>query len=113
MNHTPTGAPLPWNFKFDENSGNTKIGAATEVVGIIYQQGYPRSSEENAEFIVRAVNAHDDLVAALEYLLTDALGDNQVAGCGCYVCSEHESPYGDAITKARAALAKAGRGKED
>jgi hypothetical protein len=46
-------------------------------------------AEANAAFIVRAVNAHDDLVKALRRALADELGDNWQAA-------------------ARAALSKAG-----
>jgi hypothetical protein len=42
--------------------------------GDIFAQVYERNREANAAFIVRAVNAHDDLVAALE----DARGRLQV-----------------------------------
>lgn len=60
--HTPT----PYDFIPELSSGNTKIWADRECVGIIYQQGYPDSSAENAEFIVRACNSHNGLLAALE-----------------------------------------------
>lgn len=61
--HTPT----PYDFIPDLASGNTKIWADRECLGIIYQQGYADSSTENAEFIVRACNSHDDLLAALKH----------------------------------------------
>ena len=60
--HTPT----PWEFVFDASSGNSKLWSRPECIGIIYQQGTAESSKEDADFIVRAVNNHEALLAALE-----------------------------------------------
>ena len=58
-------------------------------------------AQANAEFIVRACNAHDDLLEALE-ACERALDEAYFAepdGCGCLAC--------ESLRKARAAIAKA------
>ena len=60
---TPVHAPLPWHvgpyYKHDIES---REGRVAECVMF----GSPRAAA-NAEFIVRAVNAHDDLLATLKW----------------------------------------------
>ena len=66
MPHTKT----PWKV-FTSKSGNTYIGIGEESGDGIVDAGFGlwRDSDEakpNAEFIVKAVNAHDDLVSLLQ-----------------------------------------------
>lgn len=65
--HTPT----PWRYSFNP-SGKFEIGTNKEYVALTIPYGmvnqpieyYPRE-EANAEFIVRACNAHEELLKAL------------------------------------------------
>ena len=95
--HTPT----PYDFIPDLASGNTKIWADRECLGIIYQQGYPDSSAENADFIVRACNSHDDLLAALE--LAEWGTEGLCGACDHPAKHQHqpECPVARAIAKAK------------
>jgi len=63
--------------------------------------GSLKISKEDAEFIIQAVNAHDELVAALKELMPLLHGEGN--------CLEF---YEDEILKAEAALAKAERKEE-
>lgn len=69
--HTPT----PWRI-VETNLGLAIVGADIEDLAALPQGKWgPGSAEQkkaNADFIVRACNAHDDLLAALETLLADA-----------------------------------------
>ena len=65
MNHTPT----PWTFIKSKTSGLMHVESSIDAV----QSGVHISSvtnKENAEFIVTACNAHEDLVKALELAQT-------------------------------------------
>ena len=71
----PKHAPLPWSATIDRNQYGewTDIfGADGSLVGNMpsaeapYGGGVTESERANAEFIVRAVNAHNELVAALK-----------------------------------------------
>lgn len=119
MKHTPT----PWRI---EQHPNPKMG-----FGIYGNERSPISAvylfpsgeteicnyltEANAELIVRAVNAHDDLVAALEkltkiwsdYSSQEMYGEHLRAG----IEEIDFDAWTDAHDKARAALEKAARGK--
>jgi hypothetical protein len=59
----------------------------------------------NAELICRAVNAHDDLVAALQAVVDAAVTDHDA----CSLCGQdlHRHASGCVILSAKAALAKA------
>ena len=54
--HTPT----PWHV-----AGTSRIRAEMTPLNDLIADVHWRNRDANAEFIVRAVNAHDDLVAAL------------------------------------------------
>ena len=77
-----THSPLPWLW--DDNA-ITSRGAVLPVEGIGQPHGYPRDAEgpANAEFIVRACNAHGELLAALK-----AIRSRDCARCGERRCDE-------------------------
>lgn len=60
--HTPT----PWEIHLDENKNfaiEHKVGASMgEVIATVYEK-------KDAAFIVQAVNAHEDFVSSLKWLL--------------------------------------------
>jgi hypothetical protein len=98
MSETQKHTPTPWRASKARKSSN--FGAYVAFVQTVDPasvlakvSGGPTDDREvaeaNAAFIVRAVNAHDDLVKALRRALADELGDNWQAA-------------------ARAALSKAG-----
>lgn len=82
--------PLPW-----EHSGNQIVSGATEICEMeeIYIIGERRA---NADLIVKAVNCHDDLIAALQ-----ACFDAMSRGMGI------EDAHDSICEQARAAIAKA------
>ena len=88
MKHTPT----PW---IDDNA---RIACSETGTSIAHCNEYPFSAAANAAFIVKAVNCHDELVAALEKIA----GVNDVDG-NSSECDFHE----DCQDVARKALAKA------
>jgi len=69
------------------------------------------TTDANAEFIVRACNAHDDLLAALQELSYWSERVNGVHHCGLTVLPSTWSELYAATNAARAAIAKA-TGKE-
>ena len=91
--------PGPWyarkHFEKWCISDNLAGTGPTWICEMIPRQPRGCSEEENAKFIVRAANAHDEIVAALKYL-TD-------------VCAAKVLPYENhpAMIQARAAIAKA------
>lgn len=70
-NHTPT----PWSYQSDDSQliRNSKGDVICEVeLPMNRERGYDTCNAEqeaNAEFIVKAVNCHDELVEALKMLL--------------------------------------------
>jgi hypothetical protein len=96
MNHTP----IPWTAKgYDVRAG--QAGRMIAYTGPHhapddqYPKGCKLEDEANAEFIAKAVNCHDDLVEALEFLVKAAETEPGM------------SIYRSHIEKARAVLAKA------
>lgn len=89
--HTPT----PWHDEIGAPGSSSGLTVRDENGNIIARVG----SIDDAAFIVRACNAHDELVAALRGLL-DATKD--IRG----IDPEEYKP--EAFATARAALAKAG-----
>ena len=80
MEHTPT----PWNYSIEKVTtsntsgnnrkvligiGNTFICSLRNTVPTNTPTEYPEQAIKDAEFIVRAVNAHDELVAILKGIL--------------------------------------------
>lgn len=63
MNHTPT----PWEWVGDRAQGFILLGPDGSI-GEVYICAEPSmcNAQANAAFIVRAVNAHDDLIGALK-----------------------------------------------
>lgn len=79
MSHTPT----PWSFKTDRTTGDCGIyadgtGIFVEVFSDIRSAGENSRAEAlaNAEFILKAVNSHDAMLAALKALQVQALQSN-------------------------------------
>lgn len=94
---------LPWGILPEEcdkpyiRIRGTVLGGRYKIANVltpVYEGVHEREAQEtraNAALIVRAVNAHADLVAALEYIISP----------------RGQLPGSDAMKKARAALAKA------
>lgn len=79
MEHTPTPwvlkrSTMPHDGEYDFSINASDVRVLAEVFGRDADGGRP-PAEANAAFIVRAVNAHDDLVATLQWLR-----DNYAAG---------------------------------
>jgi len=90
--HTPT----PWHLSIDEDTNEVIPdifdGESEDAIHIAHCLSEAGNPTENAKFIVRAVNAHDELVAALEGLLD---------------CTESRPTNYNERVAAKAALAKA------
>ena len=56
----------PWGYVHHKGLDQHLVGATLENVAIVEDRFY--NAKENAEFIVKAVNNHDALVAAIEKL---------------------------------------------
>ena len=56
----------PWGYVHHKGLDQHLVGATLENVAIVEDRFY--NAKENAEFIVKAVNSHDALVAALEVI---------------------------------------------
>jgi hypothetical protein len=103
--HTAT----PWNLELRTLfNGGTYLGNVVDAAGeTIRVTGFALSSglvaEANAAFIVRAVNAHDDLVNAAKAVLAEREGEIPTAG---WLKDSHDSRK--ALSDLAAALAKAG-----
>ena len=81
--HTPT----PWNlhkqpYEFRSGEGlDYSLMSNNDVLVLMAAPGHvTRTFEANADFIVRAVNARDDLVKELEEILEFTLVEKQVLG---------------------------------
>lgn len=103
--NTATHTPTPWKVALrKDNRVPNRIVTETPVYpGAVNPAEIARVVERNdCAFIVRACNAHDELVAALKTLadLADASdGGNKIV---------HMLAISDGVKAARAALAKAG-----
>lgn len=84
--------PAPWR-----HSANQIVSGATEVCEMSEQYEYG-VRKANAQFIVTACNAHDDLVAALEWWQSQMESD---------ACDDMGKLLDEMSAKARAALARA------
>jgi hypothetical protein len=93
--HTPT----PWMLGGKASIKSQRRGYATDYIATL-EQGRDRAA--NAEFIVRAVNNFDDLIAALKEGI-DALG--YVLGCDIGDPARHKA--NTAFTRIETAIAKA------
>ena len=100
MTHTPT----PW--KYEKYGNDTDVNNTHEIFTDCETEYYIANVNRetnpvgNAEFIVRACNAHDDLVSALENLLSQY-------GTFPYAWSEKEINEDEDVIFARKAIAKA------
>jgi len=69
---TPDHSPLPWRFSTDDPMDGT-IGQIEShddwSVAAVFNDVRELPAKANAEFIVRAVNSHDALLAALKALI--------------------------------------------
>ena len=93
-------SPLPWSLWGEPNPQQVITSKDGFVAQTLHANDYA-----NAAFIVRACNAHDDLVAALERILRSFEADaEQVPFVSIATCWATNS---QAIAQARAALAKA------
>lgn len=91
--NTATHTPTPWNVTRDENHVRALIRDAGFMrVAECGRAFVPGIAEANAAFIVRACNAHDELVAALRKV------EHTITGTPAVLC----------LGTIRAALAKAG-----
>lgn len=80
-------SPLPWSLFGDGTEPAPGIEAADDTSVVVWGEGghddagvqgeTPEQAKANALFIVKAVNAHNDLVAALEFMM------RQHGGLGC------------------------------
>jgi hypothetical protein len=98
---TPKHTPLPWRADGPEVIGLDGNGNyAGHVATAWYSPGGPGPDEAvaNAALIVRAVNAHADLLEALETLVDEQNGPPLY---------RHAAGWEAAMNKARAAIAKA------
>lgn len=67
----PTATPTPWRWAVREHDGIVSIlSNDTDMLSVASMNDYDHMpAEANAEFIVRAVNSHADMLAALEYIV--------------------------------------------
>jgi len=109
MTHTP----LPWEVDYS-NADVSQAGIKTEDgINVAWMSKYQPncSSHENAEFIVKAVNCHDELVEALKECSDDleALVNHEYIGVRDYPSMDKKYQRDmQPVEKAKAALAKAG-----
>lgn len=71
--------PTPWRLAGHDTVASYSLPAPYSVI-VAECPGYQSSREANAEFIVRACNAHEELVAALKdaYQHVALLGSGQI-----------------------------------
>ncbi len=110
MNETKH-TPIPWTCDYDDQD-HTGIGIADDemMIALVAPKGGPDELDKaNAEFIVKAVNCHDELVAACENTAASLAIcqmprlDNSVA--------DNDQIIAIALDGLRAALAKVKDGK--
>jgi hypothetical protein len=101
---TETHTPTPWLSKEDgyeiyiTSPDYDNNGYEIAIVDILGLDGKQADLQRvNAEFIVRAVNAHDDLVAVLKRVII--WGSPKDQGC-------HTKPFSSLLVDLEAALAK-------
>ena len=96
-------AHVPTPYVVDSSRRRTRIRIGTKdrypVVTVDCASANTREAKETAAFIVRACNAHDELVAALSRLVAESTHHDG---------AEYEDGEWLALDAARAALAKAG-----
>ncbi len=90
--------PLPWSV--DGAGRQAMIRAADLRIVALRHQATADEHQANAAFIVRAVNAHDELVKALTWAM------EQIPGYTKRIPKQNED-WCDAYDAAKAALAKA------
>jgi hypothetical protein len=100
--HTPT----PWYWEHNPNGHGPYVratnGTKRKIAATWCQNQSPvsniKQNEANAEFIVRACNAHDNLVAALDAAYGELLADDHRDGARLCLLSNIEK----ALSKAKA-----------
>ena len=96
MNHTPT----PWKeFKSDVYAGTNLVARVYAEVGMSDELS-DVNCKSNADFIVTACNAHEELVKALELGINTLHPSDERGECLCSQC--------DFVRAKKKALAKAG-----
>jgi len=107
--HTPT----PWTvFRHGKKYGIEAVHQSIVVFGgdcepdMGVQGATVEEAHANAEFIVRAVNSHENLIAALKWFADDRNWREEELSDGIYVSAEWKLGF-DPREIARAALAKA------
>jgi hypothetical protein len=113
MSATQKHTPTPWRagsyssivgvpiMAQPDPKQNTIIVAGTRSAAATTPDGFRAEVEANAAFIVRAVNAHDDLVKALRELIESMPAEGQAV-------PRANTLWRGMMTRARAALSKAG-----
>lgn len=99
--HTPT----PWHRNIAPAAKYTTIwsGRNTHVLRLVTDGLDPQEVEMNADFIISAVNSHDELVEVLEQILEHDCPPEKL-WAGDSACSTYPNPR---LVNARAALHKA------
>jgi hypothetical protein len=102
MSHTPTPYSMRSNFDtMIRDSQDNQLAFVTYVKTVTGGRRNHEDVLDNAEFIVSACNAHDELVAAIKAVIKYDESDD-ADGVAMML------NYVDALDKCRAALAKAG-----
>lgn len=102
--HTPT----PWEVGEDVGQAERCIVTAECRDICTCETGFG-DAEANAAFIVRVVNCHDDLLAALRALLARMEGESEWLDKAGYPAAWMVERHDNILTPARAAIAKATR----
>lgn len=95
-------SPLPWEVP---DGGIRPAIFAEDGSHVASMSDTGDEAEANAALIVRAVNAHDELVAALRDL-TNAYPESDDDNSEANLWARYGSEFASAVSKARAALAK-------
>lgn len=105
--HTPT----PWRLERNKLTGDAKYLMAGNYSVAMFFQGYD-DAENNAQFVLRACNCHDELLAAcralMAYVDLTGWGDLALSGTGD---KGKDTLAEAAVSMTRAALARAEGGK--
>lgn len=70
ISEAPKHTPAPWHYYEHSHDLKFVVGDATTAIAHICPSGRRKLDEANAAFIVRAVNSHEELLAALYNLKT-------------------------------------------
>lgn len=104
--HTPT----PWKVLIDSRGEPNLWGADGILMGTLYHDGISDAKPiqlANAEFIVRACNNHDDLLAAMESCEREMSNAYRKGLVDSLAPKAESSSFTQAVSVARAVIAKA------